>query len=1539
MGGGVNGALTPEQAQVLAAMKLQVSTLKEINITEVEPMFMAFNTSLQMETYFANNSKNIFGGVWFENDAASSPTVPFKYSIRVDSDKVNNNEENSEKDWDSDIYRDGGFSSIQVAVDQSVLLAHGMNTTLIVSAGRFPDPYTEQWQKWMNGRKDIFLNAGSVFITAALFIFAFRLITELVIEKETKIREGMKMMGLNDLAYFTSWLVTALVVALPTTILIFLVLRGSSLIYHTSYGTVFILFVLYLITLLLLGFIASVFFDKSKFAGILTFIVVILLNVAGIFIAKAKMSTSVKYLLSLISPIGIACSIYSMAVKDLTMIMTVDEKYVTSTGGICGMFLVDIAVYIILLWYLDNVVATEYGSKRKWYFPFTLSYWLPSRSKKLLDLESSHFEHEDFEMVPLEYRNKTTVSIRNLRKEFHTGDGLRVAVDDLSLDFYEDQIHSYLGHNGSGKSTTIGMLTGLITPTKGDAVINGYSINSNLSQVRRSLGVCLQQDILWNDLTVLEHLRIYASLKGVAMRDIEAEATKMAKEIGLEEKMNAPSKTLSGGQKRKLCLGIAFIGRSTVIFIDEATSGMDPLSRRGVWDFLLKYKKGRTIVLTTHFMDEADFLGDRIAIISHGKLKCDGSSLYLKNRFGVGYLMTISKIPNACDTDSVTKFVHGFIPEALILSDAGTELSYRLPTSSIEQFVPFFRKLDEMKASLGIGFYGISVTTLEEVFLRIGQTSNNKDFNLQSNDNSSDDSDHLKQAISIPSAEITARQQLKGLIIKRMITSSKDLKSFILTILLPLVVIIGAIVVYKKTPMTDQFFNTVTTPLTFNYDQMFGNDTIGVGLAVQTTNFSQIDQSPYFEDMLFMPMDELEDYLIKSFLRDALSLNFTSEIAAQQLHYTALFARDYLHALPVAVNVANDALLRSHDGVSIQTTSRPFAHVLNEFETAVDGVNMSAIIYYILIFIAGYALMAGAFAGNITTERITRVKRLLYISGCKKYVYWMSNLLWDYFFAFILLLIASVVLAIVEENFKKYFGIVFVAQILYCIAIIPLAYLLSYRFTTHGKSLAAVFGVFFGMGIIFIIAILNVRIQALLNSDEKVQLAADILDYIFFSVSPLYCLSKVLVYVTEFTPVYRIGDYTIDNIWAWNYGGAPLFFLGVHAIIWTSWIILLDYVPQIRGSLKNPKSVQAPQPPVDEDSDVSAERQRLMQPTSDVLVMKGLHKLFPAKGKNPAKIAVYNSTLGIPRGQTFGLLGLNGAGKSTTLSMLTMDVLPTSGQVSINGHDLITERSQALSSIGYCMQFDALIPLLSAREQLALYCRIKGIPEHKIETVVNGFVQMMDLKKISKSNCGGYSGGNKRKLSLSIAMLGNPSVVFLDEPSTGTDPQVRRFMWNVIAELGKDKVIIITTHSLEECEALCNRTTIMKDGAFQCLGSNQWIKSKFGSGYSVDIKFKKEYLETGVETVLQQLPGSKLLDKHDLIANFELANRPERPIQVSEIFAVLQTNLRYILDDFSVSQISLEQIFLKLTGSNYESRMAQTLSESVKIPLLDYQDF
>ena len=220
--------------------------------------------------------------------------------------------------------------------------------------------------------------------------------------------------------------------------------------------------------------------------------------------------------------------------------------------------------------------------------------------------------------------------------------------------------------------------------------------------------------------------------------------------------------------------------------------------------------------------------------------------------------------------------------------------------------------------------------------------------------------------------------------------------------------------------------------------------------------------------------------------------------------------------------------------------------------------------------------------------------------------------------------------------------------------------------------------------------------------------------------------------------------------------------------------------------------------------------------SEDGLVLRHLRKQYSA-----GKLAVRDLCLRIQPGECFGFLGVNGAGKSTTFAMLTGATAPTSGDALLYGLSILSDQQALRRVVGYCPQHDALEGLLSARETLRMYARIKRVPSGETEAEVEALLEDLDLEAIADKPAGTYSGGNKRKLCVGIALVGSPRLVLLDEPSSGMDAGSKRFLWAVIRRRTRACCTVLTTHSMEECEALCARLGVMVDGVMRCVGPIQ----------------------------------------------------------------------------------------------------------------------
>ncbi|KAE8984553.1 ATP-binding cassette sub-family A member 3 [Phytophthora fragariae] len=505
-----------------------------------------------------------------------------------------------------------------------------------------------------------------IFILSYLYLTS-RILVVFIQEKELRLREYMKILGVKERVIIATWYITY-------TLLIFAgaVLQAlAGLVGLFANSSVLVIF-LFGLSVLCFGFFISTLFSNARTGSFVGMIVFFLMN----FVAQAFTDDSPEQDISqacVLPPVALSFGLSTIADLESSGIGanfgnldTLNVNFRLATA--LQMLVVDCVLYTSLGLYFERVIPKQYGTSLKWYFPLSPSYWRGRKSPATSNVTETPTDslldnvaldvNPNIERVSAELREQErrgeVLSVQRLGKVFDVPGGKKVAVKGLDLVMYKDQITCLLGHNGAGKSTLISMLTGMTAPSSGDAKYRGLSLNQDMEEIRESLGICFQHDVLFEDLTVEEHLVVFGRVKGYRSDELQGLVDSQIRQVGLTEKRHVLSKDLSGGMKRKLSVAISLLGDSSLVFLDEPTSGMDPYSRRSTWEILLNNRSDRVVVLTTHFMDEADILGDRIAIMAEGELRCCGSSLFLNNRYGAGYNLTLVKDDAKCDDKAVT---------------------------------------------------------------------------------------------------------------------------------------------------------------------------------------------------------------------------------------------------------------------------------------------------------------------------------------------------------------------------------------------------------------------------------------------------------------------------------------------------------------------------------------------------------------------------------------------------------------------------------------------------------------------------------------------------------------------------------------------------------------------------------------------------------------------------------------------------------------------------------------------------------------------
>ncbi|KAJ4809127.1 ABC transporter A family protein [Rhynchospora pubera] len=334
-----------------------------------------------------------------------------------------------------------------------------------------------------------------------------------------------------------------------------------------------------------------------------------------------------------------------------------------------------------------------------------------------------------------------------------------------------------------------------------------------------------------------------------------------------------------------------------------------------------------------------------------------------------------------------------------------------------------------------------------------------------------------------------------------------------------------------------------------------------------------------------------------------------------------------------------------------------------------------------------------------------------------------------------------------------------------------------------------------------------------------------------------------------------------------------------------------------------------------EGADIAAERnlveQLVQHPDSRyTVVCDSIVKVLKGRDGNPDKIAVKGLSLALPRGQCFGMLGPTGAGKTTLLNMLTGFSSPTSGTAYIGGLDIRTDMNLIYYSMGVCPQHDLLWETLTAREHLSFYGKLKNLKDEELNQAIEESLKSVNLLSVIDKQAGQYSGGMKRRLSVAISLIGDPQVVYLDEPSTGLDPASRQFLWNAITQAKRDRAIILTTHSMEEAEYLSDRLGIFVDGSLQCIGTSQELKAKYGGLFVLTITAQSNQDEQIESMVKEHFPKVRKTYHISGTQKFEM---PKKGVKISSVFDLMeQAKKKLDITAWGLADTTLEDVFIKV---------------------------
>uniref|UniRef100_A0A7N6BG70 Cholesterol transporter ABCA5 n=1 Tax=Anabas testudineus TaxID=64144 RepID=A0A7N6BG70_ANATE len=1332
----------------------------------------------------------------------------------------------------------------------------------------------------------------SIYLVLAFTPFVTFLIVNVAAEKEHRLKDTMTMMGLYDTAFWLSWGLLYAALVTMMSILMSIIATYTALFPHSEFLVIFSLIFLYGISSIFFSFMLTPLFKKPKFASTVGSMLTVVFGCLSLFtVLMRDFPQPLVWLLCLLSPsafsIGIAQVVYLEAQGDGAVFSSLANGphplYVPLI-----MLVVDCVLYLLLAIYLDQVLPGEFGMRRSVVYFLKPSYW-SKRRKRYVEVSSVYdtevngapVGEESVEPVSPEFRGKEAIRINNIRKVYKEKDSVVEALRGLTFDIYEGQITALLGHSGAGKSTLMNILCGICPPTDGSATIYGSPVAeiADASEMKQLVGICPQFNIIFDVLTVEEHLRIFAAIKGIPPADTDAEVTKVLKDLDLEKIMTAQAKNLSGGQKRKLSVGIAILGDPKILLLDEPTAGMDPCSRHQVWTLLKSRRAGRVTVLSTHYMDEADILADRKAVISQGQLKCIGSSMYLKMKCGVGYHLRMS-INEGCDAEKITSLVKQQVPKAKLSRQHEAELTFTLPFESMDTFPGLFSELDR-QPSLGVINYGVSMTTLEDVFLRLEAEAevDQADYSVFNREQAEDECDN---------ASIDDTDQ-------KLLTFS-DSKSDVVS----------------GQALWRQQFSAVAWLHMLNMfrERKSAVDKQCMFLLPTGSDISDFVHNLESQDIKVEIMKQ-SDYMAAAPHSAAFNVTGTSK----GFRYSVAFNSTTVHSLPMAVNVLSNALLRGLNGSGqIRTWTKPFDYQIPD-STSYALVYIEAIILGMLA-----AGMPAYFAMDHTRDREIKCRSTLRISGLVPSAYWCGQAAVDIPFYYLILSSMTIILfSFHTGNLLTSSNLTVLCTVGFAPAMILFTYVVSFGFT-RVQSNRDFFSVFSMMRFALQVCVVSASLVQLFVNDSPALTRNLCMCLILNPFARKRALNRCMLSCNTVCVSLCVQPYLQCIL--------LLFLLRWLEIRYGGRKMTTDQFCRI-SSKSQPKVERNPEEGLNEDEDVQMEKARVKEALTcqsceerPVVVVSNLKKQYKGKREGfslskTRKVAA-NISFCVRKGEVLGLLGPNGAGKSTVMHMLSGDTDPTAGQVLMGDYSTdFHPAGSPLEHVGYCPQVSPLWPRITLQEHLEIYAAIKGLKGQDVPGIIKRVVNALELKDHLNKQAKSLSAGLKRKLCFALSMIGNPQIVLLDEPSSGMDPKSKQRMWRAIRAAFKNcqRGAILTTHYMEEAEAVCDRVAIMVSGQLRCIGSIQHLKGKYGRGYSLEVKLREEL--TGLQQVallhkeiLRIFPHAARQESFATLMVYKIPMEDVKSLAKS--FAQLESAKQtFNFEEYNFSQSTLEQVFME----------------------------
>ncbi|ORX51393.1 hypothetical protein BCR36DRAFT_411859 [Piromyces finnis] len=854
------------------------------------------------------------------------------------------------------------------------------------------------------------------------------LLNHLVIEKESRIKESLVIIGLKRSTFWISWGIIYGVIVIITSIIVTTAMYISNLFIHVHWSITIFILITYGLTCCCISFILSTLLKKSKTANVVGVMVIITFFLIYLLFFVIRTKEIIWILNCLISPfcfLSIFTKIIDMEKEhhSITLGDVFTDEYLSKNFSALVFILV---LYFIMALYLDMVLPQGNNIYKKWHFFVTDIFH--NKNKKLdKNVYNRNYNNPFVQNDPGNLNR--AVEVCNIGKRFKVKNEKYEVLNNISFNAYYDEIFAILGHNGAGKTTLMNIMTGIQSASHGKVFYDNIPISGNETEICKQFGYCPQFNAFNDSLTVGEHVKLYAGIK-----EINVNVKDILKKIDLIEKKDNYPIQLSGGQKRKLSVILALLGSPKFVFLDEPTTGLDPYSRKKVWELLIENKKGCVTFITTHYMDEADFLSDRKMIISNGDITCLGTSLFLKNIFNMNYSLDIQSIDDkdVSLVDNLIKNINQNFLKSKKTAKTNIEVTddkngvskecyittYLLPMTYSKSFKDIFKELNLLikDENNSIENYSLTAPTLEEIFIRLeSHDPNNRKLQRIMNKSTvyiNVENENLQTIDQILNKKTkyqpNAIHQIWTIIKLRIKLFLKNKIFVIVYTLLPFLIIISCVFIEKKiiSEIIDpQTFNSLDIkPSIYNKAQWF-KSSLSSGQASDIINIIEKQSKLPFKAI------DYNNTLTISSKKLTSDLNYIGGFEGigngQDLQFTIYKNTTYSYTESIAVNLLYNALLNYHHlNETISVSFKPFSYdimkSLYNNDNIIEMLNilpelMKSLLEPILLTAISMAIsLSISIFGPLTVkERENGITHQLFLNGTKPINYWYAVIISD----------------------------------------------------------------------------------------------------------------------------------------------------------------------------------------------------------------------------------------------------------------------------------------------------------------------------------------------------------------------------------------------------------------------------------------------------------------------------------------------------------------------------------------------------------------